>query len=223
MPGSLALPPGELGLRIGERDRAEQSRGEIGRDRARCGPGRVACERHSTATGIGANRARRNQRLIVPTSWNHAGNEAGPPPLAAWRFSVLGRQHHDRNQSRCPLLVAGVPRMGRRDERPEPIVLLGGRGPRRYLRGRPTDQHACPGIVLKVAPPGGRQVRAAKCPNAGTNRAGVGVGLPPMSRSSRTSVARSPRVFGARQGRRAPTRPRPTASRRRGRGRAGRS
>jgi hypothetical protein len=55
MPGSLALPPGELGLRIGERDRAEQSRGEIGRDRARCRPGRVACVRHSTATGIGAN------------------------------------------------------------------------------------------------------------------------------------------------------------------------
>jgi hypothetical protein len=62
-----------------------------------------------------------------------APNESGPPPLAASRFSVLGRQHHDRNQSRRALLVAGVPRVGGRHEGPEPVVLLGGRGPRRHL------------------------------------------------------------------------------------------
>ena len=36
----------------------------------------------------------------------------GPSTLAASRLSVLGRQHHDRNQSRRALLVAGVPGVG---------------------------------------------------------------------------------------------------------------
>ena len=58
------------------------------------------------------------------------GGECGQPPLAASRFSVVGCQHNDGNQSRRALLVAGVPTVGRSHEGPEPVVLLGGRGPR---------------------------------------------------------------------------------------------
>ena len=88
----------------------------------------------------------------------------GPSSATASRFSVLGCQQHDRNRLGRALLVAGVSRVGRRHERPEPVVLLGGRSPRRYPRGRPTDQHACPGIALKVEPPSGPPVRAAEEP-----------------------------------------------------------
>jgi len=60
------------------------------------------------------------------------------------------------------LLVTGVPRVGLRHERPQPVVLFGGRRPRRHFRGRPTNQHARPVIALEVEPPGGRQVGAAE-------------------------------------------------------------